>query len=90
MKLMRRVNPKQVFALAAVLILGTFPAYAGPITTALTYVQNNILTDLETLAIIGLGIVLFSMQVRWQLVIAICAGVWVLANADTIRTAISG
>jgi hypothetical protein len=72
------------------LTLAAVPAYAGPLTGALNYVQNNLVTDVETLAIIGLGIILFSMQVRWQLVVGICAGIWVLANPQTLVSAFGG
>jgi len=86
-------NPRvtRISALALALVLGAFPAYAaGPLGNALTYIQSNVLTDVETLAIIFLGVALFAMQVRWQLVIAICAGVWILANADSLRGVLGG
>ena len=76
-------------ATAAFLLL-TYPACAGPLGGALTYIQGNLLTDLETLAIIGLAVTLFAMQIRWQFVLGICAGIWVMANPDIIRGALSG
>lgn len=81
---------KTRLALSLMLTLAAVPAYAGPLTGALNYVQGNLVTDIETLAIIGLGIILFSMQVRWQLVLGICAGIWVIANPTTLTAAFSG
>lgn len=81
---------KSRIALALMLTLAAVPAYAGPLTGALNYVQSNLITDVETLAIIGLGIILFSMQIRWQFVVGICAGIWILANPQTLVSAFSG
>ena len=76
--------------LVTAMLWGVAPAYAGPLTGALDYFQNNIATDIETLGIIGVAIIMFSMQIRWYFVIGVCAGIWILANADTVRTAVSG
>ena len=81
---------KSRIALGLMLALTVGPAFAGPLSGALNYVESNLVTDIETLAIIGLAIIMFSMQIRWQLVLGICAGIWVLANPDVIRSAISG
>ena len=77
-------------ALALVLTLAAIPAHAGPLTGVVNYFQGNLVTDLETLAIIGLAILLFAMQIRWQIVLGICAGVWVLANPQTLVAAFTG
>jgi len=77
-------------ALALLLTLAARPASAGPLTGVVNYFQGNLVTDLETLAIIGLAILLFAMQIRWQIVLGICAGVWVLANPQTLVAAFTG
>lgn len=85
-------NPdRTVLALFAAAILWTAaPAYAGPLTGTLAYFQDNIATDIETLGIIAVAVIMFSMQIRWYFVIGVCAGIWLLANADTVRQTISG
>jgi hypothetical protein len=80
---------KNRLALAAMLTLATVPAYAGPLTGALNYIQGNVVTDIETLAIIGIGVILLSMRVHWPYVIAICAGIWCMANPGTLTAAFS-
>jgi len=87
---MKTLTSKARVALALLLTLAAVPAHAGPLTGIVTYFQGNIVTDLETLAIIGLAILLFALQIRWQIVIAICAGIWVLANPQTLVAAFTG
>lgn len=81
---------KTAIALFLLLLLTAIPAEAGPLTGALAYVQNNVITDLETLAVIGLAIILLSMQIRWQFVLCICAAIWIMANPNTLTSAFLG
>jgi hypothetical protein len=83
------MRDKTRLALAIMLVLAITPAYAGPLTGALNYIQGNLVTDIETLAVIGIGVVLFAMHVNWWLVIGICAGIWIIANPQTIVSAFS-
>jgi type IV secretory pathway VirB2 component (pilin) len=71
------------------LLTGT-QAHAGVLTGLVTYVQGNIIADVEVLAVIAIGFLLFSHHVPWWAVIGICGGIYVIANANTIVAAIAG
>jgi type IV secretory pathway VirB2 component (pilin) len=50
----------------------------------LNWVQGNVITTLGTLAIIVVGLVLLSMRASFVTIFAVCAGIWVIFNANTL------
>jgi type IV secretory pathway VirB2 component (pilin) len=52
----------------------------------LTWVQGNVITTLGTLAIIVVGLVLMSMRASFVVILAVCAGIWVIFNASTLAS----
>lgn len=63
----------------------TSTAYAAPLTGILNFVQNNLVADLSTLAIIGIALVLFSKQVHWMFIVTICAAIWIATNPELVK-----
>lgn len=89
MRILPTVNDLTAFVAVFlfVLLLSMASAYAGPLTGIVTYVENNLVADIETLAIIAIAIILFAMHVNWWMIIGICAGIWILANPQTLVSA---
>jgi type IV secretory pathway VirB2 component (pilin) len=52
----------------------------------LTWIQGNVITTLGTLAIIVVGLVLMSMRASFVVILAVCAGIWVVFNASTLAS----
>lgn len=48
------------------------------------WLQGNVITALGTLAIIGAGITMLSMRFHLLATVAVCAGIWVMFNADML------
>ena len=65
---------------------GAFAQAAGGnfLNGLLTWVQGNVITTLGTLAIIVVGLVLMSMRASFVVILAVCAGIWVVFNASTL------
>jgi hypothetical protein len=78
-----------VIVVSLIVMLTATEAFAGPMTGVVNYVENNLVADVETLAIIAIAIILFSMHVNWWMIIGICAGIWILANPSTLVSAFS-
>lgn len=87
---MRTLTIREIITVFLIVLLLTTQAHAGPLTGLVNYFQSNIINDIITLAIIGLGIVLFSAHVNWWLIIGICAGCWIIMNPGTISAAFNG
>ena len=65
---------------------GAFAQAAGGnfLNGLLTWVQGNVITTLGTLAIILVGLVMLSMRASFVAIFAVCAGIWVIFNANTL------
>lgn len=86
---MRTMTIREIVAVFLIVLLMTAQAHAGPLTGIVTYIQGNLVTDIETLAVIGIGLALFAAHVNWWLIIGICGGIWLIANPQTITSAFS-
>ena len=69
------------FLLAAPAIADAQTAFLNGL---LTWVQGSVITTLGTLAIIVVGLVLLSMRASFVVILAVCAGIWVIFNATTL------
>jgi type IV secretory pathway VirB2 component (pilin) len=78
---------RYTLAMAAFYLLA-MPAVANAqgafLNGLLTWVQGNVITTLGTLAVIVVGLVLMSMRASFVVILAVCAGIWVVFNAGTI------
>jgi type IV secretory pathway VirB2 component (pilin) len=78
----------QLLAVAALCFLVAAPAAANAqaafLNGLLTWVQGSVITTLGTLAIIVVGLVLLSMRASFVVILAVCAGIWVIFNAQTL------
>lgn len=78
-----------VAALLCLILLAPGAAHAQAfggsfLSGLLNWVQSNVITTLGTLAIIVAGLVLMAMRVSLVAILAICAGIWIVFNADTL------
>lgn len=79
---------RRYFAGAILCFLLTTPAVANAqgafLNGLLSWVQGGVITTLGTLAIIVIGLVLMSMRASFVVIFAVCAGIWVVFNANTL------
>ncbi|MGH7043310.1 MAG: TrbC/VirB2 family protein [Acetobacteraceae bacterium] len=83
---------RRLTALAAVLLLAPIAAHAqaigggggGLLSGVVSWLQGGVITNIAVLAIIAVGASMFFLRFHFVMIIAVCAGIWVMFNANTI------
>lgn len=72
--------------LAPLALASTSQANAGPLDPLVNYFQGNVVGALGTLATIGVGLFMLSRKADLAHIAIVCAGIWVITNAQTIAS----
>lgn len=64
-------------------------ANAGPVDPLINYITGNVVGGLGTLATIGVGLYMLSRKADLAHIVIVCAGIWVITNAQMISSMFS-
>ncbi|HUZ62972.1 MAG TPA: TrbC/VirB2 family protein [Acetobacteraceae bacterium] len=86
------IHQRRATALAIALSLAPVAAHAqaigggggGLLSGVVNWLQGSVITNIAVLAIIAVGASLFFLRFHFVTIVAVCAGIWIMFNANTI------
>lgn len=86
-------DQRRAAALAIAILLAPMSAHAqavgvggggGILSGVVNWLQGSVITNIAVLAIMAVGASLFFLRFHFVTIIAVCAGIWIMFNANTI------